>query len=56
MKKYDEPPDISAKLISLIPPVIFDWPGWGKNFGDCIQQPSLILSRGDTAFAKFVRD
>jgi len=49
------PPDLlQNKLITLVPPVLYDTPRWGRNFGDVIQQPSKVASPGDTVSAIFV--
>lgn len=49
------PPDLLQKnLITLVPPVLYDTPKWGRNFGDCIQQPPKAASPGDTIAATFV--
>ncbi|XP_049868295.1 neutral ceramidase isoform X1 [Pectinophora gossypiella] len=49
-----EPPDFSEQLITLIPPVLWDGAPWGKEFGDCVQQPDREYSYGDTVQASFV--
>ncbi|KAF2898983.1 hypothetical protein ILUMI_07192 [Ignelater luminosus] len=49
-----QPPDLSKNLISLIPPVLFDFPGWRVEFGDCIKQPPTTVRLGDTVRAKFI--
>lgn len=48
------PIDHSNSLISLVPPVFWDSAPWGKEFGDCVQQPEKEYSYGDTVNAKFV--
>ncbi|XP_029154974.1 neutral ceramidase [Nylanderia fulva] len=45
---------LQSNLITLVPPVLYDTPRWGRNFGDVIQQPSKIASLGDTVTAIFV--
>ncbi|XP_012227220.1 neutral ceramidase [Linepithema humile] len=48
------PPELLQKyLITLVPPVLYDTPKWGHNFGDCVQQPSKVASPGDTITATF---
>jgi len=49
-----QPPDLSNNLISLILPVVFDWPGWSSDFGDCIKQPPSRVTQGDKVIAKFI--
>jgi neutral ceramidase len=49
------PPDLSkVKLISLVPPVIYDTAKWGKEFGDCVKQPPRIARPGDIVTARFI--
>ncbi|XP_058788791.1 neutral ceramidase [Phymastichus coffea] len=49
------PPDLSkVKLISLVPPVIYDSPKWGKEFGDCVKQPPRTARPGDTVSVRFI--
>ncbi|XP_011872578.1 PREDICTED: neutral ceramidase [Vollenhovia emeryi] len=43
-----------SNLITLVPPVLYDTPRWGRNFGDVIQQPRKVASPGDTVTAIFV--
>lgn len=45
---------LHSNLITLVPPVLYDTPKWGRNFGDVIQQPSKVASPGDTVKAIFV--
>ncbi|TGZ52074.1 Neutral ceramidase [Temnothorax longispinosus] len=45
---------LHSNLISLVPPVLYDTPRWGRNFGDVIQQPPKVASPGDTVTAIFV--
>jgi len=45
---------LQSNLITLVPPVLYDTPKWGRNFGDVIQQPSKVASPGDTVKAIFV--
>lgn len=45
---------LKSNLISLVPPVLYDTPRWGRNFGDVIQQPTKVASPGDTVTAIFV--
>ncbi|XP_071554309.1 neutral ceramidase isoform X2 [Temnothorax nylanderi] len=45
---------LKSNLISLVPPVLYDTPRWGRNFGDVIQQPPKVASPGDTVTAIFV--
>lgn len=45
---------LQSNLITLVPPVLYDTPRWGRNFGDVIQQPSKVASPGDTVTAIFV--
>lgn len=37
-----------------MPPVLYDAPKWGKEFGDCVQQPPRVAQPGDVISAKFV--
>ncbi|XP_018320936.1 neutral ceramidase [Agrilus planipennis] len=48
------PPDFSNKLISLVPPVIFDCSGFTNRFGECIQQPHKRVKRGEVVKAIFI--
>lgn len=49
------PPDLlQNNLITLVPPVLYDTPQWGHNFGDVVQQPPKVASPGDTVSAIFV--
>ncbi|XP_011170954.2 neutral ceramidase [Solenopsis invicta] len=45
---------LESNLISLVSPVLYDFPSWGHNFGDVIQQPPKYASPGDTVTAIFV--
>ncbi|KAM0726433.1 Neutral ceramidase [Formica fusca] len=45
---------LQSNLITLVPPVLYDTPRWGRNFGDVIQQPSKFVLPGDTVTAIFV--
>lgn len=50
-----QPPELlRTSLISLVPPVLYDTPKWGRNFGDVVQQPPKVASPGDTVKATFV--
>ena len=50
-----DPPDMTKEhLISLVPPVFFDSPAWGKEYGECVSQPPRIVKPGDTISARFV--
>ncbi|XP_014475825.1 PREDICTED: neutral ceramidase [Dinoponera quadriceps] len=50
-----QPPQLlHSNLISLVPPVLYDTPKWGRNFGDVIQQPRQAVWPGDTVTAIFV--
>ncbi|CAG4949482.1 unnamed protein product [Colias eurytheme] len=49
-----QPPDFSNQLITLVPPVLWDAAPWGKEFGDCVQQPHHAYSWRDVASASFV--
>ncbi|XP_012141148.2 neutral ceramidase isoform X2 [Megachile rotundata] len=49
------PPDLRKHtLLSFVTPVLFDTPKWGRNFGDCIQQPQKIALPGDVVTAVFI--
>lgn len=48
------PEDFSDRLLSLIPPVLFDAAGPGTDFGDCLLQPPTSVNIGDTVTVKFV--
>ncbi|EGI57362.1 Neutral ceramidase [Acromyrmex echinatior] len=45
---------LQSNLIILVPPVLYDTPRWGHNFGDVIQQPQKVALPGDTILAIFV--
>ncbi|KMQ94923.1 neutral ceramidase-like protein [Lasius niger] len=45
---------LQSNLITLVPPVLYDTPRWGRNFGDVIQQPPKFASPGDTVTVIFV--
>lgn len=50
-----DPPDLASKrLISFLTPVLYDTPKWGRNFGDCVQQPKSVVHPGDVVAAAFV--
>lgn len=51
-----KPPDFSSQLISFVPPVLFDFPGMGGEFGNCIKQPPRTIRRGEKVSATFVCD
>ena len=49
------PPDLRKKsLLTFVPPVLYDTPKWGKNFGDCVKQPQKVASPGDIVTAVFI--
>lgn len=48
------PPDLSDRQISLVPPVLWDSAPWGREFGDCLEQPQRTYSYGDVVVASFV--
>lgn len=50
------PPELlQSRLITLVPPVLYDTPKWGFNFGDVTQQPvQKVVSPDDTVTATFV--
>ncbi|XP_076681522.1 neutral ceramidase [Andrena cerasifolii] len=49
------PPDLRKKnLLTFVPPVLYDTPKWGQNFGDCIKQPQKVASPGDIVTAVFI--
>jgi len=48
------PPEYFNDVVSLLPPVLFDNAGWGKNFGDVVRQPKKTAKIGDTVTATFV--
>lgn len=41
-------------VLSFVPPVIFDVPGWRRSFGDCVGQPAKIARPGNIVTATFV--
>ncbi|XP_018311164.1 neutral ceramidase isoform X2 [Mycetomoellerius zeteki] len=45
---------LQSNLIILVPPVLYDTPRWGRNFGDVIQQPQRVALPGDTIIVIFV--
>ncbi|XP_032681175.1 neutral ceramidase [Odontomachus brunneus] len=50
-----QPPELlHSNLISLVPPVLYDTPKWGRNFGDIIQQSRQVVWPGETITATFV--
>ncbi|XP_045768235.1 neutral ceramidase-like [Maniola jurtina] len=49
-----EPADHLNDTISLILPVVLDTSAFGTNFGDVIEQPPEVVSRGDTVRVVFV--
>ncbi|CAH1405695.1 unnamed protein product [Nezara viridula] len=49
-----DPPESFSDLVSLLPPVIWDMAGWGKQFGDVISQPREEARPGETVSAVFV--
>ncbi|XP_043250741.1 neutral ceramidase [Colletes gigas] len=49
------PPDLREKnLLTFVPPVLYDTPKWGRNFGDCIKQPQKLAAPGDIVTAIFI--
>lgn len=49
------PPDLRKKnLLTLVPPVLYDTPKWGRNFGDCIKQPPKDAYPGDVITTVFI--
>lgn len=52
----NEPPlDFFNDLISLTPPVIFDYAGWSKTFGQVLREPQDTVNPGETVSVIFVR-
>jgi len=49
-----EPKGLKDPKLSLVTPVVFDWPGWHHSFGDVIQEPSMFAESGDVISATFV--
>ncbi|KAL4710654.1 hypothetical protein ACJJTC_003290 [Scirpophaga incertulas] len=49
-----EPADLSGRLVTLVPPVMWDAAPWGREFGDCVRQPQPRHLAGDTVAASFV--
>ncbi|XP_014217172.1 neutral ceramidase isoform X3 [Copidosoma floridanum] len=48
------PVDLSKEqLISLVAPVLFDSPKWGKEFGDCVKQPRRTYGPGGVVTVRF---
>jgi len=45
---------LQSNLISLVPPVLYDTPRWGHNFGDVVRHPRKAAWPGDTVTAIFV--
>ncbi|XP_014217171.1 neutral ceramidase isoform X2 [Copidosoma floridanum] len=49
------PVDLSKEqLISLVAPVLFDSPKWGKEFGDCVKQPRRTYGPGGVVTVRFI--
>ncbi|KAK7086864.1 Neutral ceramidase, partial [Halocaridina rubra] len=48
------PPDLSEKVLNLLPGVMYDGTGPGYAFGDVIAQPYPLAYTGETVTAKFV--
>lgn len=48
------PPVEFDSLISLLPGVIFDYSGWGQEFGEVLKQPAPTARINGTVSATFV--
>lgn len=49
-----QPPDSFSDVVSLLPPVVWDSAGWGKEFGGVLRQPRPEVRPGETVSALFV--
>lgn len=49
-----EPQEFYRSVMSLLPPVIVDYAGPFKDFGDVIQQPPSVVRPGDRVVVRFV--
>nr|XP_040568056.1 LOW QUALITY PROTEIN: neutral ceramidase-like [Lepeophtheirus salmonis] len=49
-----KPPDLSKDQISLVPVVLFDYPGVGHKFGECTLEPEPNVEAGNTVITEFV--
>lgn len=48
------PPDFSGRLITLVPPPLFDSAPWGSRFGRIKKQPKEIAERGEEIHVEFI--
>ncbi|KAM3963775.1 neutral ceramidase [Aphomia sociella] len=48
------PPNFINQTISLILPVVIDNSPLGRNFGDVLEQPAVLVRRGETVSATFI--
>uniref|UniRef100_A0A146ME47 Neutral ceramidase n=1 Tax=Lygus hesperus TaxID=30085 RepID=A0A146ME47_LYGHE len=47
------PPEAFNDVVSFLPGVVFDNPGWGKEFGQCVVQPPQSVQAGATLTVTF---
>lgn len=48
------PPDFSGRLVSLVPPPLFDSAPWGESFGRVKKQPNPSVSCGEEIDVEFI--
>lgn len=48
------PPDFSGRLITLVPPPLFDSAPWGQHFGRVKRQPTETTERGNEIDVEFI--
>lgn len=48
------PPDFSGRLVTLVPPPLFDSAPWGHSFGLATQQPKAVVTRGEEIDVAFI--
>lgn len=54
LERGPEPAGVREPKIGLVPPVLLDWPGYGKKFGDVLEEPVEMASPGDVVSASFI--
>lgn len=48
------PPDFSGRLVTLVPPPLFDSAPWGESFGRVKKQPNPRVNRGEEIEVEFI--
>lgn len=48
------PPDFSGRLVTLVPPPLFDSAPWGQHFGRVRKQPKPSVIRGEEVDVEFI--